>query len=270
MDVTGRLADNDIRLKSLEAKHAQLKERLAAEPGFTVSEVTSTPSELTRQLQQIYGRSGAKLAQMRSSGMTDQHPLVADKLAEIARLEEQIAGTLGPVTIEEKRSVNQIAAQLKMDLHDLESEIVALETEQDNLGTRAAALTEEIKAIPAKELKKSHLEREKAIQASTYKNIRMRYENALLTHKIESADRDTRFTVLDPPTLEERPIRPKKEFVLAMGTFLGMIAGVALSFAKEFTDTSFRNLDDASRYLDLPVLGVIPAVEKSWWRRWSA
>lgn len=48
--------------------------------------------------------------------------------------------------------------------------------------------------------------------------------------------------------------------VWAMGVFLGMIVGIVLSFVREFTDTSFRNLDDASRFLDLPVLGVIPEV----------
>ncbi|NQU43747.1 hypothetical protein HQ520_10715 [bacterium] len=29
---------------------------------------------------------------------------------------------------------------------------------------------------------------------------------------------------------------------------------------REFTDTSFRSLEDASRFLDMPVLGVIPEV----------
>ena len=46
-----------------------------------------------------------------------------------------------------------------------------------------------------------------------------------------------------------------------MGTFVGSIVGIVLCFVREFTDTSFRNIEDASRYLDLPVLGVIPEVE---------
>jgi capsular polysaccharide biosynthesis protein len=112
-------------------------------------------------------------------------------------------------------------------------------------------------------MEKMRLQREHSINAQMYADIQLRYEKAQMTDTLEAADRLTRFTVMERASYEPQPIRPHKKMVWAMGTFLGMIVGIAVSFVREFTDTSFRNLDDASRYLDMPVLGVIPEVVNS-------
>ncbi len=54
------------------------------------------------------------------------------------------------------------------------------------------------------------------------------------------------------------PSYPRRSLNLALGAAAGLVLGVALAFFIEFLDTSVKRIEDVERYLDLPVLGVVP------------
>lgn len=259
LDLLSRQADNEIKLKALQDKRQKLLEQIKKENQYTVTETTSAPSEVVRQLKERHAKAIADLTELRLDA-SDEHPLVQDKLAEIRRYEEQLKKNDTPSVMEEKKTLNPVVEQLRLQVSDLEGQIASLQTEQISLEKQAKDLKERVKTIPAKEMEKSRLLREQSINANMYQAIRLKSENAILTEQLEAEDRGTRFSINNPASFEPEPIRPHKKMVWAMGLFLGMVVGIVLSFVREFTDTSFRNLDDASRYLDLPVLGVIPEV----------
>jgi hypothetical protein len=45
---------------------------------------------------------------------------------------------------------------------------------------------------------------------------------------------------------------------MALAALLGLVIGVGLAFFIEYLDTSVKTLDDVERYLQIPVLAVIP------------
>lgn len=53
-------------------------------------------------------------------------------------------------------------------------------------------------------------------------------------------------------------VSPNWTMNLALGAVAGLIFGVGIAFALEFMDTSVKSLDDVERYLQVPVLAVIP------------
>ncbi len=53
-------------------------------------------------------------------------------------------------------------------------------------------------------------------------------------------------------------VSPNWTLNLALGAVAGLIFGVGIAFALEFMDTSVKSLDDVERYLQVPVLAVIP------------
>lgn len=70
----------------------------------------------------------------------------------------------------------------------------------------------------------------------------------------------------DPIIVHGRPKEPKdSDYVspnwmlnMALGTVAGLIFGVGIAFALELMDTSVKSLEDVERYLQVPVLAVIP------------
>ncbi len=59
----------------------------------------------------------------------------------------------------------------------------------------------------------------------------------------------------------QRPLRhssPNYVLNIALSVFVGLVFGVGLAFFIEYLDTSVKTVDDVERYLNVPVIGVIP------------
>jgi len=64
--------------------------------------------------------------------------------------------------------------------------------------------------------------------------------------------------VHEEPTLSQVPVSPNVTLNLALGAVVGLIFGVGVAFFLEYLDTSVKTLEDVERYLQVPVLAVIP------------
>lgn len=71
---------------------------------------------------------------------------------------------------------------------------------------------------------------------------------------------------VDPIRYHQRASEPKSEdyvspnwvLNMALGAVAGLIFGIGIAFALEFMDTSVKSLEDVERYLQVPVLAVVP------------
>lgn len=64
--------------------------------------------------------------------------------------------------------------------------------------------------------------------------------------------------VVDAAILNEEPIGPNKVLNILIATILGIIMGVIISLLSEFFNTKLKTQQEVQRYLDIPVLGIIP------------
>jgi len=62
----------------------------------------------------------------------------------------------------------------------------------------------------------------------------------------------------EEPTVSQVPVSPNVTLNLALGAVVGLIFGVGVAFFLEYLDTSVKTLEDVERYLQVPVLAVIP------------
>ena len=59
----------------------------------------------------------------------------------------------------------------------------------------------------------------------------------------------------EPPLF---PSKPKVKINMLLGVAAGIILGISLAFFLEYIDTSVKTMDDVSKFLEVPVLGIIP------------
>lgn len=57
------------------------------------------------------------------------------------------------------------------------------------------------------------------------------------------------------------PVKPRKKLNLVLGAIIGLMVGVGFSFLLEYMDRSLYTEEDVQKYLELPVLSVIPEAE---------
>jgi capsular exopolysaccharide synthesis family protein len=62
----------------------------------------------------------------------------------------------------------------------------------------------------------------------------------------------------DSPVISNNPVSPNVTLNLVLGAVVGLIFGIGIAFFLEFLDTSVKTLEDVERYLQVPVLAVIP------------
>lgn len=104
------------------------------------------------------------------------------------------------------------------------------------------------------------LARDVAVNNQIYNTLLQRAETAKITQRLQSSKEGTRYTVLDPPRLPLKPIKPNKVLVTLAGMFMGIVAGAVLVFALEFLDKSFIDVEEANRFFGTPLLGAISRI----------
>lgn len=64
--------------------------------------------------------------------------------------------------------------------------------------------------------------------------------------------------IMDKAEVPKSPIKPKKTLNVAIAFFLGLMISLGTSFVLEYMDSTIRDERDVEKYLNIPVIGVIP------------
>lgn len=64
--------------------------------------------------------------------------------------------------------------------------------------------------------------------------------------------------IVDPAVIPDAPIKPKKVLNLAIAFVLGLMVSFGIVFLLEYMDNTIKTEGDVEKYLDLPVIGIIP------------
>lgn len=93
----------------------------------------------------------------------------------------------------------------------------------------------------------------------------MRIANGAAQVMIEIADaimREERLVVLDPAVKPEKPVKPRPLLEFAIAMALGLTVGTMVSIILDRLDRRIRDEASVERRLGLPVLGVIPHIDR--------
>jgi len=83
----------------------------------------------------------------------------------------------------------------------------------------------------------------------------------LFIEKAEKVIPNGNVQILDKAQTPENPIKPNKKLNVAIAFFLGLMVSVGLVFILEYMDSTIKSQEDIEKYLEIPVLGIIPEHE---------
>jgi capsular polysaccharide biosynthesis protein len=64
--------------------------------------------------------------------------------------------------------------------------------------------------------------------------------------------------IMDRAQIPTNPVSPNKKLNIAIAFLIGLMGSLGLVFIIEYLDNTIKSEDDIARYLDLPVIGIIP------------
>lgn len=188
---------------------------------------------------------------------TEEHPLVKQYRSLIDKKMEELKKENLEYSESERLSVesaNPMIEQIKKSLDTLTTDNAVAGTTsnpEDNKDIYKVLLIDKLDNVMA---------RDANVNENIYNALLQRLETAKITQRLQSSKEGTKYTVLDPPRVPFQPIKPNVALVIFMGLFLGIAVGAGLTFLSEFMDESFLDVQEASQFLDTPLLGAISKI----------
>lgn len=250
-----------IRLDLQEAQKTKqmLQKQLTGQEKTSIFKTTQT-NPVIQQLNAKLIELQTQLAELKAKKCTDEHPWVIALKDNIEKIEARIQQESDSPISTEKAESNPVYQEIESKLRDTETLIDSLSARQKELQALSAQYEQRAKGVPAQEEEFTRLTRDMGVNESLYAMLLNRLETANISQRLERAEKGTRFRVVDPPRLPLFPIKPNKTMIAFLGLMIGSILGFGCVFLGEYTDHSFRGLEDAESVLAIPSLGIISKI----------
>ncbi|MBI5874079.1 MAG: hypothetical protein HZB36_08115 [Candidatus Omnitrophica bacterium] len=199
---------------------------------------------------------------------TEEHPMVKDLRARIVEAEKDLTDVNFDVEKAKPMPVGSNTGYEGLIKQQIDAAIQGLSVDAnaksivplDQVNPAHTGSNENIYQLLLLDKLDTTTARDAMVNENIYNMLLSRLETAKITQRLEASKQGTRYTVLDPPRLPLRPIKPNKFLVMIMGLFLGGACGVGIVLLLEFTDHSFLGIDEAKEFLDIPILGGISKI----------
>lgn len=238
--ITTQIGELEVLLGQATGKLAGLSTSLAGRDVSRLAELITAPEVGNDKA--AFASKRAEL-QAASAKFTDAHPSVTRLKEETAELEAALLEKL-------------------LSLADLEIEkttraIRDLESRLEQTRIEEGMIRRAIENLPEAERRGSQLEREAGIVNSVYQMFRQKKEDIDITLSSTPADQ---LKIGEYATLPRQPLSPKGNLVVGMGLCIGILVSFACAFLLESLDTSLIAMRDVERFIEKPILAVIPAI----------
>lgn len=236
---------------------------------------TARLSELSSQLvglQALSAESQSRQNAARSSpdrvSEVINHPVVSGLRADLARQEARLQelgarmGDAHPQVVELKANINELRAKLAQETVRLSASV---DVTNDINQSRAAQIRASLEVQRAKVLKAREMRDEVAVLQREVEHAQRAYDAVsarLNQSNLESQNTLTNAAVLMPATEPAKPSSPNPVFNFVIAAGVGVLLALALALLREATDKRVRTLEDISRDMGLPVLGILLGREK--------
>ncbi len=147
---------------------------------------------------------------------------------------------------------------------EIQKEVENLKVEQSVLLSREKILQKTMSDfekdaldITRKELEYTILQRDMNTNQKLYDTLLVKIKES----NIEDSINVSNIRVAEAASVPIKPVKPKKKLNLILSVIFGLMTGVGLAFFIEYIDRTLRTEEDIQRYLDLPVLSVIPVAD---------
>ncbi len=194
------------------------------------------PDNIIKNLYPQYLERNLQLNSLKISGLGPNHPTVKAAKEQIEGMKRQL-----------DEGVVNLRATLQAQLNMAVDRLKSVSVRKDD--TREEAIKRGLDAQDYVDAKRDFETDQELLQQMKLKQVAETITNKMPPDSIE---------VHDDPQISDAPVSPNVTLNLVLGAVVGLVFGVGIAFFLEYLDTSVKSLEDVERYLQVPVLAVIP------------
>jgi len=251
--------NTSMSLRSDEDRLAMIERQIEAMKGGTADIGTTVGAVSTSQ---------QRIAALRKE-LDDASAMYTDKHPEVQRLKNELAAAEAAATAaqsspaaarEPALAADPVYRQLLTEREAVRLRIRDRERAVDRAEGEIAKYQQRVDAAPMVEQQMSSLTREYELEKQLYDTLTARQQQAVLSEDLERRKASEQFAVLYPAGLPTLPSSPDFLRVMLLASAMGVAAGVALTFAREYLDRTVYDARTLQDDFELPVLAEIPRI----------
>ena len=191
-----------------------------------------------------------------SSIYNESHPDIKALKRKIEALEKIVEAPGSEVTTDKAPTFAVYKIQAKMD--SANARLESLTQQQKMLQTKIVQNEGAMILTPKVGQELDILIRDRDSAQKKYEEILSKRMNAQISESLESESKAERFTLLEPPIMPEKPYKPDRVKIIALGIFLAIAASAGMLMAMATFDKNIRGADALTHILGYRPLVVIP------------
>lgn len=261
------LANLGLKTKEVQQKKTKIEKQLSGEIKDSLEVLIDgeeTLSPLERELKNLNTNLDSLLIIY-----TPKHPLVIKTMNELDVVKKKLIKSykMGETSqdTEEALNVRRVALnpayfKLRNHLNEVDEELRFLEKKREISKKKIVEYEERVKNAPKSEQEYAMLQRDFNVNQNIYDSLLARFEDARVEKEFKMMEAGNKFEIITPAQLPLKPISPKMSKNIIVGSLLGIVLGICVTFWAEYTDHSIRSLDDVQSILKMSVLATVPTV----------
>lgn len=187
------------------------------------------------------------------------------KDAKVIGLNNEIIGIKSEIGQElNKCASQQIVNESQLNLF-VRKEILRVELntylrQQQEIRQQIEGLRQNVVRDPSQNMLRRRLQEEVDSYREIYKTLLQQNSGSQIKEAYQETESQFQFEEVEPAFRPLKPVKPNRARMLLMGIVLGLVIGIVIVFIQEYSDDSFKDLNDIENYLGLIVLGTIPKI----------
>ena len=250
------LANLDREYKATENELKRLERELtAAKSGLDVVE---TPIYRLKQLKAEYRQA--------SVNFKDTHPTIRALKRKIEMLEKGAVTEEDIATPATETGVlinNELVLKIETLIGTAKDRLKSIDSQRKPMRKKISLYEKQILKTPQVELGLSSLLRDHSSAKKKYEEIQANQLTAQVAENLEGENKSERFSLIDPPLLADKPIKPNRVKIFMLGLIMALAAAGGIAFLLETLNQRIRGKGALTAVLGYSPLVEIPYITTS-------
>ncbi|HEX7318502.1 MAG TPA: GNVR domain-containing protein [Pyrinomonadaceae bacterium] len=194
----------------------------------------------------------------------------APEMRSVQKQIDEIQRQMDDMVAEHKRKVEETRTRLegkvdpqvgnyKGEASRLQNEVKRQQTMLDRVETDLLAVAAQINQVPSTQVDLDRVQRDYQTEKDNYDKLVDLQKKADINSAVAGRAQGESIAVIDPASLPQQPVAPKRPVLMLLGLVLGLGVGFALAAAFEVPRLlTVQTSEDAAHYTGLPVLVTLP------------
>lgn len=253
--------------RAIERVDSELRS-LKKQKGSLTTQLAGVPPHIDSIDERLRNRDMLQRLRVELSGLrqryTDQYPDIAIIKAQIRELETAFENDINTENLAGGNQIgrpdNPVYITLNAQLSGIQANINGLKNQITGFERKAGQYKELIRNTPQVEEFYLVLMNRRTSLQSKYNELVQKHHTAEIAQELERDQKGERFTLMEPPRLPEKPIKPNRLAIFVIGFILAGGAGIGFVAIREFVDTSARTPEALFALTGAPILAGIPKI----------